>query len=121
MSAIKVPKNSKLKNQIDGDLEDPNEKNLIKVEFLELKERDDENDLNSEGSINSTQIKKLSKRPILLDFPLPRPNVANLNKHSSNFELKCNKNRIDNKYLSGEIDGILFQGKTKTSDFKPSQ
>lgn len=121
MSKIKTPKNIVLnKNESDSLA---SEESFLKVEFLNLVENNSNNDDDdfSERSINVSNLKKMNKKPVILDFSLPKPSEELLNSNKKRFKLKSVNNKPDYKILSGEINTMAYEGKIKPADFNPSR
>lgn len=95
------------------------EEQVFKVDFLELKENNDDNV--SVNSINSQNIENISKKPLLLDYALPRPKTNNLNDNNNKFSIKSARNKPENRIFTGELENITYEGKIKGTDIEPSK
>ncbi len=95
----------------------------LTVNFLNLEENknDDGDDSLSDQPINLRSIKKINKKPIVLDFSLPKPNEQFLNLNKSKFKIKSVNSKPDYKILTGELNTLAYEGKIKPSDFNSSQ
>ena len=96
-----------------------------KISLLNLDLKEQEHDYNSDNnsvySIKSENMDKIKHKPMLMDLPLPLPSVEKLNSNKQKFKVKCAANKSDHKVFSGELDNIQYEGKCKSSDFKPSK
>ncbi len=96
------------------------EESFLKVEFLSLDENDNNNASDNE-SVDLNNLKKLNKKPLVLDFSLPKPGEELLNTNKNKFKIKSVNNKADYKILSGEINTMAYEGKIKPTDFNPSK
>lgn len=92
-----------------------NEGYVASVTFLELNENIEKDQLNE---IDYDNLNLLNNKPLLLDLPLPRLKSDFLNNSKDDCFEVAKKNNY--KYLSGELNGIKYEGKLRLNDFNPS-
>lgn len=92
-----------------------NEGYVASVTFLELNENIEKDQLNE---IDYDNLNLLNNKPLLLDLPLPRLKSDFLNNSKDDCFEVSKKNNY--KYLSGELNGIKYEGKLRLNDFNPS-